>query len=319
MTETSGGAGRRTANSTARVAADRWVSNALRRLHQRALAKAGVAGERLGYPAGIARGVYEDARDLGRGAVLVEQAVDPSSPQHDAALEKFRRVRKGVADYVGRRVADPRLLADDSRHIGAQMRVDHDPSATPAAPTLSGEFGRRFGIGMNDGQLGWDTSSVLLPLFGEVKGALKFGRFATAGPAKYVAMGASPALAQYLAQPYRGAGHHSIAPRRARLPGGAPVPRAVMDSPLNVLKPRNVENGAMYKLHHSVDRFYHGGPVRQEFGGGGWSARRLGWKKSGPVGQLWYGTPGATKAALFAPSAVLQPFGIIDEYGDPNR
>lgn len=193
------------------------------------------------------------------------------------------------------------------------------------------EMGRRFDVGMNQGEAGYHVATAVLPAVGELKGAVEFGRLAKAGPAKYVAMGAPPELADYLAQPYAGMGHHSMIPRRAQsvaqVPivnktakllkvegpvnkalGGVPIPKGALDNPFNVVSSQ-MERGQMYRKHFGLDDYYYGGKVPADFGGGGWSGRRLGWRKYNPAERLWYGTPDATKAVLLGGPAILEGLG----------
>jgi hypothetical protein len=286
---------------------------ARRRLRQFSESKAArsVAGNvagGAGAVVGVGRGIYHDAKAIKDGAVFAYDLADSGSRDHDAAVATGRRVIKDAADYVATRAADPSLAWGDFKRAGAQMNRDVNPDATPAASTLTEEIARRYGIGKNQGELAYNVASLALPIAGEVKGAAQLGRFAKAGPAKYIARGASPQLAEYLAQPYEGMGSHLV-PRRTRLPGGAPIPEKIMDSRFNVLKPKAIERGAMYERHFGVDDRYWGGKVPAAFGGGGWSGRRLGWKKYNPVERIWYGTPGVTKAAVIGGPASLGALG----------
>lgn len=122
------------------------------------------------------------------------------------------------------------------------------------------------------------------------------------GAAKYLARGYPAGLSDYFATPYAGRGHHSL-PMRTELPpslGGGPAPSWISDSPFFLLKPRDISTGDFFQRHYEVDPSYHGGKIRKEFGGGAWSGKDLGWKKRGPVGRLWYGSPTPLKATAGA-------------------
>lgn len=269
---------------------------------------AGNAAGAAGIVAGVGRGIYNDAKAVKDGAVYVYDLASFGSPRQAAAVAAGRQALADGAGYVATRSADPSLLKQDVQRLGIQMNQDLNPEATPVAPTLRAEMARRLNIGMNQGEAAYNVASLVLPLAGEVKGAVQLGRFAKPGPAKYIARGASPQLAEYFAQPYQGMGAH-LAPRRTRLPGGAPVPKLLMDSPFNVLKPKGIERGAMFERHFKTDGKYYGGPVPAQFGGGGWSGRRLGWERYNPVERIWHGTPGATKAVVVGGPAALGAVG----------
>ena len=235
----------------------------------------------------------------------------------------------GAAAYVTSRASNLELLRQDALRWNRAL----NPSATPVAGTVSDEIGRRFRIGMNQGDTAYNVATLALPVAGELKGMAGLGRFAEAGAAKYLRMGATPEQAAYLAErDFTTMGHHSIAPRRAafvrqlpavqaaaqrlgapqlpeRVFGDLPVPRAFVDSRFNVVKPGGVERGQLYRRHYALDNKYHGGPVSAEHGGGGWSGRKLGWTRYGSAERLWHGTPPATKAAALGPPAAFDALG----------
>jgi hypothetical protein len=306
---------------------------AMRRLDASPAAKsiAGTAPGSVGQILGAGRGVVHDAKAIRDGAALAVDLVNRRSPRHEAAVRAVKSGVKGAADYASSRAAKPALLLADARSYGEHLNKDLNPAATPMADSFWDEMGRRLDVGMNQGEAAYHVATAVLPVVGELKGAAELGRFAKAGPAKYIEMGASPELADYLATPYEGMGHHSIIPRRAKsvakIPavnkaaellkaegavdkvlGNIPIPKIVLDGPFNVVKP-NVERGQMYKRHFGLDDYYYGGKVPAEFGGGGWSGRRLGWAKSNPAERLWYGTPAATKGVLLGGPAVLDGLG----------
>ena len=306
----------------------------LRRLDSSPLAKtvAGKAAESVGQVLGAGRGVVHDAEGLRDGAVLAANLANSRSSQHDAAVRGVTGAMKGAVDYVKSRGEAPRRLLDDARQLGTHLNQDLNPKATPEAASLEDEMRRRLDIGMKQGEAVYNVATVVLPVAGELKSAAELGRFAKAGPAKYIKMGASPELANYLATPYDGVGHHSIIPQRAksvaqipvvkkvakalkvedaskRVLENIPIPKSVIDSPFNVVKPQ-VERGQFYQRHVGLDKYYGGGNVSGEFGGGGWSGGRdLGWTKYNQAERLLYGTPGATKGVLVGGPAVLEGLG----------
>ncbi|MBU1378594.1 MAG: hypothetical protein KKE02_02340 [Alphaproteobacteria bacterium] len=134
--------------------------------------------------------------------------------------------------------------------------------------------------------------------------------------------GFSKAKATHLAGAYTGRGHHAIIPERARLPtwaGGGRVPRAILDSPFNVLKPEGITRGEFYPLHSKVDSHFYGTGFPRRMGLGGWSSKVLGIEKYGLPGRLWYGTPGPTKVVVGG--AAIEAGGALNEmlYGDERR
>src|SRR5262249_18936504 len=122
-------------------------------------------------------------------------------------------------------------------------------------------------------------------------------------PSKFEAQGHTPAVADYLAEPYPrsraegGAGHHSpISQETAR---GLGLPDSVRDSPFNVLRPRGISRGDFYELHFRVDPSSSVNRLPRSVGGGAWNANRIpGLRRYGPLGRAWHGTPDALKGAV---------------------
>jgi hypothetical protein len=252
-----------------------------------------------------------------------------------AAIHQVHRAADDGVQYVRSRAARPDLLKRDAARAGGQWNKDLNPAATPVADTFAGELARRFGIGMNQGQALYDVGTIVLPVAGEVKGAAELGRFAKAGSLKYIRMSATPEQAAYLAErDFKTVGHHSIVPQRAKLVrqvpavqnaanslglpqlpgklfGDLPVPKFFSESAFNIVKPKGVERGMLYKRHYGLDDLYYGGKISAEFGGGGWSGQKLGWTRYGPVERLWYGTPGRTKAIGLGAPATLDALGRV--------
>jgi hypothetical protein len=311
------------------------ISRGFRGLDDSRLAKA-VAGEvaaGAGRYVGVGRGVLHDGEAIANGAALTWNLMNPLAAGHQAAVGAVLDAAHGVADYARSRTSHWELVRDDIRRTGAQWNKDLNPYASPVAGSFTDEMRRRFGVGMNQGEAAYNVATAVLPAAGELNGMAELGRFAEAGPLKYIKMGATPEKAAYLAErDFTTMGHHSIAPRRAKmvrqipavqnvaqrlgvpqLPqqlfGDLPVPKVVVESPFNVVKPRGVERGQLYRRHYGLDDRYYGGPVSAEYGGGGWSGRKLGWTRYGPVERFWYGTPSATKAVVLGPTAAFDALG----------
>lgn len=293
--------------------ADEWARRQLARLDDNKVAKfliGNLAGN-FGAAAGVGRGVYNDGKAIKDGAVYLYDLASFGSPRQEAAIAAGRQALAGAANYVSTRARDRSLLRRDVKSTAGRMNRDLNQYATPQAPTLAAEIARRYNIGVEQGEAAYNVASLALPVAGEVRGAMQLGRIGAMskrGPAKYIARGVSPQLAEYFAQPYQGMGAHAV-PRRTRLPGGGRIPKVLMDGPFNVLKPKRVERGVMLERHFKTDGRYYGGPIPAEFGGGGWSGRRLGWERYNPLERVWHGTPGPTKAVVVGGPAALGAVG----------
>jgi len=139
-------------------------------------AVAGDMAQGIGNAAGVVRGGVHAVEGLAEGAVFLRRLTNPldvlvSPPGESAAEQLVGAASRGV-DYVCRGVADPRIVVRDVGDKAHQMRLDLDPTATPAAPTVSEEVRRRLGIGMNQGELAFDVGSFAVggPLAKSVKG-----------------------------------------------------------------------------------------------------------------------------------------------------
>ena len=258
---------------------------------------AGDVAEKVGNAAGIVRGGVHTVEGLNDGAQFLRRLTNPldvlvSPPGQSAAEQLVGAASRGV-DYVRKGVADPQIVVRDVRDKAHQMRMDLDPTATPAAPTVSEEARRRLDVGMNQGELAFDVGSLAVggPLAKSVKG---LGAVSKASKAeKYLAQGFTPAQAAHLAEPYPryGMGHH-FGPRRMGLP------RIYSESVFNRLKPEGVTRGDMYELHYKVDPEFNGTRFPARVGGGRWSGADLGLKEYGLAGRLWHGSPAPLKARV---------------------
>lgn len=267
----------------------------------------GAAGS-AGTLAGVARGGVHAAEGLADGAVFVARLASPldrlMSPPGQSAQEQLAKAGRDAVEYVGKAVSDPQMLVDDVKAKGRQMRIELDPSATPAAPTFAGELRRAFEIGQNQGEFAFDVGSMVVggPAAKAMKG---LGRASNVGNVeKYAGQGFSPRAAAHLAKPYprSNMGSHFI-PRRTKLPnllGGGPIPPEYMDGPFNKLIPPGISRGDFYELHYGVDPRFHGTSVLGER----WSGRDLGLQRYGSAGQLWHGSPAPLKARVGGLGAV---------------
>ena len=166
------------------------------------------------------------------------------------------------------------------------------PGATPEASTPEAEQLRRFRIGENQGELGFNGLLAIAAPASEL-GEMALQGSKAANVARFVAQGFAPNTAEYLASSYEGMGHHS-------LPRVAGWPAKVADSSFFLLKPPWMNRGRFYERHYAVDSEFHGARIRATAGGGSWSGNALGLKKYGPLGQFWFGTTTPLKTAAGA-------------------
>lgn len=285
--------------------------------HSVARALGGSAARKAGLLPGAARGAWRSVEGLAEGLSFLSRLGDPYdahySPRGEAAWDQVFNAGKGAVDYARNAISNPETIVEDVGEGLSRLRARIDPNATPAARTFGDEMRRNFDIGLNRGELLFDIGSTI---YGgaAAKGLAGAGGVAKAGgAAKYLARGYPTGLSEYFATPYKGMGHHTL-PRRTKLPpllGGGPVPRKISDSPLFLLKPRDIETGDFYERHYQVDKSYGGGSIPKKHGGGRWSGEELGWKKYGPLGRVWYGSTTPMKA--IAGSGVVGAGAAVDQ------
>ena len=111
--------------------------------------------------------------------------------------------------------------------------------------------------------------------------------------------GYNPERAQRLAELYDGEGHHFL-PKWLGY-GVLGLPKFIMESQFNVLKPANISRGDFYVLHGKVDKRAGGGPIMGRGKGSGWNRGSIGTELAGPVGRLYYGSPAELKALVTMP------------------
>jgi hypothetical protein len=253
---------------------------------------------------------------LAEAAKFASRLSDPwdllLSPPGKSAAAQLVNGGLGAANYLGSRLAKPELVTDDIRKGLHKANVSLNPLATPPAPTFAGELRRNFGIGMNEGELGFNLGTLALGGAG-TKAASALGKLSeAAGLSKaltvedYLKMGLTPAQAAHFDAPYVGMGAHFI-PRDFRFPkaikgiplpkelAGKGLPTSFIDSPLNVLKLE--KRGPMYIRHFETDGRYYGGAFPRRVGGT-WSGRKLGLIRHEPFDKVWYGAPPALKALV---------------------
>lgn len=287
---------------------------------------AGDVARVVGNVAGLGTGTLQTMEDMKDGAALALRLLNPADPFLHPRGEAGWDQMAGAANLVVQRgkqaIADPKAAIQNVMGEGRKLRQNLDPTATPQKPTAYGEMRRNFDIGRNQGELAVGVAGLALG-GAELKAASTAARISKAERiAMHRSQGFSEEKAAYLAERYTGRGHHAIIPERTRLPawaGGGPVPRAILDSPFNVLKPEGITRGDFYPLHSKVDSYFYGTGFPRRMGPGGWSSKVLGIEKYGLPSRIWYGTPGPTKAVLGG--AAIEAGGALNEvlYGDERR
>jgi hypothetical protein len=255
-----------------------------------------------GLAAGAVRGVVHLAEGAGQSAQIVQPMLDPFyGPLHpmSPAVAPLYHAAVGVL-RAGKEIA---LHPARTYH---QANLALNPGASPVAHTVAGEIKRRFDIGMNQGEVGFNVVSAVAAPEAMAARALPVEEQA----ARWMAKGLTERQAHYMTEPYVGMGHHYY-PRGAKLPERLgpiplpkslagrpmPLPKAISDSPFNVLKPPGISRGDFYEKHVAVDSHYHGGRFPKPVGGT-WSRTKLGLKTHGAVGRVVHGAPPPLKRTV---------------------
>lgn len=275
---------------------------------------AGVGAYALGGFGGILRAARDTAGDikeaapfeLGLTGFLGPQAQQSAVGALVSGASDAARSVKAAADHPSQAIS----IVGDKVH----RAIDNmSPMNAPMSGSLADVVDHQFHAGLNFGE----TATNVAGLFagGETLEGLRavqaFEATKPARIAKFVDQGANPKLAEYLAQPYEGMGHHALVPRRAKVPGsilGVPVedalagqrlPAWMIDSPLNVSVPRGISRGDFYEYHYKVDPKAYGFRLPADLNGGkGWSGKQLGLTKYSLPQRVWYGMPVPLKDGL---------------------
>jgi len=141
-----------------------------------------------------------------------------------------------------------------------------------------------------------DIAETLLPLtlgawrLGQSVGGPTAAQFHDREVVRHLQQGFSEAQARYLAMPYptRNMGEHLFKRSWGRDLG---IPKPVIDSQFNVLKPPGISRGRMYELHYQVDLDFSGAGLGRGAARGKWSGDALGLGKLTGFSKLWYGSP----------------------------
>ncbi|WP_421932636.1 hypothetical protein [Phenylobacterium sp.] len=266
-----------------------------------------------GQVAGVFRGARNTVRDLGESAAFGARLLNPAdsftSPPGEAAWNHVLDAGGRAVDYVRTGISNPRSVAGDAAAAYRQARINLDPSATPKADTIGGEWKRGYEIGKNQGELAFDVGSTLYggAVLKELAGLGYMSKEAQI--AKRLKQGFDPIQAEYLAEPYEGMGHHNVA-RAYKFPekiGPLPRPKTIVgqeppewfiESPFNVLEPRSISRGDFYELHYKVDPRFYGARMPKFERTGGWRGSKLGLEEYDGLERAWYGAPAPLKAAV---------------------
>jgi hypothetical protein len=258
-----------------------------------------------GNVAGVPRGAVNIAKDAADGLTFLQKVTDPldvlKSPPGESALAQLVDTGRAVVDY-GRSVkANPSRVVDDVERGAKNAYADLVPSATPTADTFVGEVRRMYGIGQNQGELALNIAT--LPVGGEALGPLRTLRGASRlrSATRYLEDAGHLDAVARLNQPYKGMGHHVFVKRDAdfwKILGGRPIPKFIVDHPLNVVQFKGLTQGEGYALHASIDKDAKGFGLPKKMRPRGWSAKKAGIDTQTGFDRVWNGTPEAMKTAI---------------------
>jgi hypothetical protein len=261
----------------------------------------------VGNVVGVGRGVVHSGEGLLGTAAFLARLANPLdkvlSPPGTSPSDHMISAANQAANYVMNGVRNPGSVLQDVKDTGHRLLAEVDPSASPPASTLAGEFQRNFNIGQNQGEFRLDAG--LLAFGGPFAEGLESMTAVPEVPgiAKYLEKGFTNDQAEYLAEPYVGQGHHFAISQSAIKKFN--IPSFIGESPLNVLKPEGIERGEFYKRHSQVDLDFHNANLPKRVGGGKWTASEMGIEKYGLLGRLWYGSPTPFKTAVGNAYALL--------------
>ena len=241
---------------------------------------------------------------LGPGGTLLRRYIGPQPdwvPEFgrvaDPAIEKGR----AVVDYASQVAAGRRNpLEDAALQVGdavsaarrgvAELAETYETGGAPAVAHRYSDFAGRVGAGVGVSYFGPSllrTAGFTRPYSYDDEVAHWLGR------------GFNQKQAEHLAEPYDGVGHHSL-PKRIGY-GMLGLPKWIMESRFNVLKPPNISRGKFYVRHGKVDRFARGGPIVGKGKGSGWNRQSIGTELAGPLGRLYHGTTPELKTLVAMP------------------
>jgi hypothetical protein len=260
-------------------------------------ALAGTAAYTVGLPLGVGRGALHAVEGVGQGLNFAASLLSPGG--REAARDEAAAAAHSALQYGRSVMADPSRLGSDLTAQGTSAIHNLVPFTTPMADTALGEMGHDFGIGMNAGETAANVAGLVAApeLADGLIAARSFAATREANVAKMMGQGVDEQTARYLSKSYDGQGDHALIPRRQasiKIPqlGEVAIPDWIMNSPLNVSKPRGMSQGDFYEYHYAVDPRFYGARLPSDLNGGkGWSGRRLGLERYSGVQRAWARTP----------------------------
>lgn len=267
---------------------------------------AGAIADNVGFAGGVVRGGFHTMEGMPDAAKFGLRMINPLDPvlslagrsvSQDLSRNVAAAIDHGVA-YAGSVITDHSKLSRDLDRAGRQIQIDYNRNATPAASTAKDEYRRRSRIAANGGELAFNVASFAT-LAPEINALVGFGRIPKAvRVARYVEAGWTPDEASYLAQPYgnkRMGSHYKGRAEWKKKFGEGPISKALMNSSINVLRPSHLDIHGQNALHYAVDPAMFGTRTPNWFTKG-WSGKKLGLEKFGPVGRAVIGAPDAVKS-----------------------
>jgi len=288
-----------------------------------AKAVGGTAAYGVGALFGVPFAAYHAARDILDEAPFELGLVGALGPEAQAkAVGGTIDAGRNAAGYARAAANDPSRVISDIGDAAHQAIDRMSPLNAPMSSGLGDVLNHQFRAGLSAGEMATNIAGLFAG--GEtlqgLRAAQMFDMTRAANIEKFVAQGANPKLAEYLAQPYEGMGHHSIAARRAKIPSkvfgvpvderlaGQPLPSWLSDSPLNVSVPRGMSRGDFYEYHYQVDPKAYGFRLPKDLNGGkGWSGKQLGLTRYNVPQRVWYGMPVPLKDGLAAVPLLDEP------------
>ncbi|THD62420.1 hypothetical protein [Phenylobacterium sp.] len=273
-----------------------------------AQAVGGTTGFLIGLPAGALRGGWHALEGVGHGLNFVGGLFAPGGVAK--AWNEASAAAHDALQYGRSAIVDPSRLAKDAISEGAAAIHSLNPFTAPQTDTALGEFGHELGVGANWGETLTNIAGAFAApeVAAGVDAARTFAATRDANIAEMMGRGMDEPTATYLSKPYKGQGEHAVIPQAQDRILGFKTPWLkdvtisdwIMNSPLNVSKPRGMSQGDFYEYHFGVDPRFYGARLPQGLNGGkGWSGKRLGLERySGPQ-QVWVRTPGIYKDTAF--------------------
>jgi hypothetical protein len=238
-----------------------------------------------------------DIKDAGLFGLQWAGALGPQAQAR--ANREARDAAGGVLRYAQAAVDHPSKVVSDLRGAAGNA-VD---SISPFNADMSGSLGDVWNHQLQHGRNFGEGVTNVAGMFvgGEVLQGLRaadaFEATRAARIEKFVDQGANPKLAEYLAQPYGGMGHHSVISRKSATKIN--LPNWLVDSPVNLSLPRGMSRGDFYEHHYRVDPKAGGFRLPAELNEGmGWRPKELGLTKYGLPERVWRGTPVPLKDAI---------------------